>query len=264
MKLSALLCLGAVCVVLFCPPTLLAQQEFQAAHEKITGFFLEAQPTRDPARREQISKDASALPGTVIPLITSGLLRNFNAKPAMSVDRMTLELAEALAAPTAPIMNASGAEGVASIVATRDSQLCAVAYDVSTCAACSTSWLGIFRRRRDKWVIAAHIVDPVTNDTVHAAWIGEGKPPLLLLYGIHWGDAHNRLDVRVYTLSSGTIREVSSLLDQPEGEIAIRNTKITISSDTALTSPRFRQQQTFVLSGTHLKLLHRTVSDTPE
>jgi len=261
MRLKSALPLAAVFVVTLCASDLLAQKEFDEAREKIAAFWGEtSKPINDPAQREKVTGMASELPGTIKPLIDSGILSYLNETRTVSIDELTLKISAALSYPYETSNTLADANNEVSVIPLPDRNGYAIAYDIATCASCSTSWVEIVARRDDRWVFTDHLDNPATDDAIHLGWVGPETAPLLAVYGIHWGDAHNRLDVRIYSVNDG-IMPVWSSLDLSQGEIAIQGDRITLKfwtqptpwADT--TKPYREEQQVFEVNNRQVKLL---------
>jgi hypothetical protein len=87
----------------------------------------------------------------------------------------------------------------------------------------------------------------------------------LALYGVHWGDAHNRLDVRLYSVEKG-FKEVWTLLNLSQGEIAIQGDRMTLKYWTQPTPwtgtkrPFREEQQVFEVDDQQVKQLQTKLS----
>jgi len=261
MRVKCALPLVAGFVLVLCASELLAQKEFDAAQEKITDYWNERSPvSKDPVKMAKVLKDFNELPGQVRPLIDSGILSYLNSSHTISPDELTIKIAKALAYPYMSVNSLADADGKVSVISLPHRNGYAIAYDVGTCASCSTSWVRIAARRDDHWVLTDHLDNPVKDNAVHLAWAGSKADPLLAIYGMHWGDAHNRLDVRLYSVQNG-IKEVWSSLNLYEGEIAIHENRITLTYWTEPRPPYREKVQVFEVAGLLVKLLQTKLSD---
>jgi hypothetical protein len=265
MKSTKVLCSLALLILLAFHSNLSAQAGFNDAHNKISAFWLNARKsTKIPAERATIALQGKALPQQIVPLINEGILEYLNTHKPVSTDILSLKIAQALAAPNVTIERPSDASGIVSIVSFPTSAGYGIAYDVSYCASCSVSWMGIFARKHGVWELAAQAENPIANGSVHLICVCLNTRRLLAIYGSHWGDAHNRLDIRLYDANARHLHQVWSLLDQPEGGITIRDREIIVSSFTTLTPPFFRKQQIFEVTPEKVRLIHSAVSSTSE
>jgi hypothetical protein len=246
---------------LFFARILVAQDEFQQAHQKITEFFAEtSEPAKDPAMGAMIRQKAADLPRTVTPLMTAGIIKYLDARQTSSVTDLTISIARSLSAPAMNINTAADAEGLASVVKQTNPEAFIVAYNISTCAACSTSWIGIFQIMNGSWSLAEHLENPMPNNAVHLAWIDQAQEPMLLLYGIHWGDAHNRLDLHLYSLKD-CITEIWSRSDLVEGTIALSGDRITLTSWTEFRQPCQEKHEVIQFINGHAESLSTSFSE---
>ena len=237
-------------------PALFAQKEFEDAHNRITMFFQKASvSTEDPTQRAAIVEEANQLPGVVTPLIVNGVLKELALDPSVSSDNLTMKIAQGLATPNHPMETLQDADGVVSVVRSQKSKTIAIAFDVITCASCTKSWVGVFDCRDGIWVVASHLADPPANDAVHLAQIDSKSEDLVLLCGIHWGDAHNRLDVKLYSVEDGKLLPVWSQIDLIQGTIGIHGNEIDLTSWTSFTQPCKEKRQAFRIVDHQPKLL---------
>lgn len=250
----------AVFVLTLCASDLFAQKEFDEAHEKIAAYWNERIPaSSDPAKMAKVLKDFNELPGQLRPLIDSGILSYLNSSHAISPDELTMKIARALAYPYMSVNSLADADGNVSVVPLPDQSGYGVAFDIATCASCTTSWVEIAARRDNHWVLTDHLDNPEKDNAVHLAWVGSKAEPLLALYGIHWGDAHNRLDVRLYSVKPG-IKKVWSSTDLFVGEIVIQGSRMTLTDRTAARPPYQIRHQVFEIKGRHVAAQKATLS----
>lgn len=233
-----------------------AQAEFQAAHAKLVHYFAQLKGSgEDTRQRVAVAKEASGLPATLASLVTRGILERLNTNEMMaSPSELMTIIATALAPPGVQVDNSQDAAAIASVVSYPDSNRIAVAYNISLCAACSSSWVGLFERMDNRWLLKRQLDNPAPNESVHLAVTGSRAQPLLLLYGTHWGDAHNRLDVRLYSIKEGFV-QVWSQLDLVEGTLSISGNQLELTSWTALRSPCQEKTQVYRISDSKPKLL---------
>jgi hypothetical protein len=243
---------AAVFVLILCASDLLAQKEFDEAHEKIAAFWSEtSNPKKDPAQKAKVAKDFNELTGQLRPLIDAGILSYLNSSRSISPEELTIKIAKGLAYPYESVDRLADADGNVSVVPLPNSNGYAIAYDIATCASCTTSWVKIAARRDNHWVVTDQLDNPEKDNAVHLAWVGSEAEPLLALYGVHWWDAHNRLDVRLYSLENG-IKEVWSSTDLFEGEIAIEGSRMKLTYWTAPRPPYQIKTQVFEVKGWHI------------
>lgn len=260
MRANGPLLWGVVFVLTLCASDLLAQKEFDEAHGKIAAFWSEtSNPRKDPEQKAKVAKDFNELTGKLRPLIDAGILSYLNSSHAISPDELTIKVAKSLVFPYGSVNGLADTDGNVSVVPVPHRNGYAIAYNISTCASCSTSWVRIATRREDHWVMTDHLDNPEKDNAVHLAWVGSKAEPLLALYGIHWGDAHNRLDVRLYSLKDG-FKEIWSALDLPQGTIAIEANQFTLTSWTAMLAPYRVKHQAFQVDGVQIKPLEPTFS----
>ncbi len=235
---------------------LYAQTAFQKAHQRVTALWQDAgKMGNNHANREAVKQEGRSLPNEVEPLLTQGVLDYLNHHAKISAEELTLSIARALAAPGIPVSTVADADGVVSVMPFQNEKAYAVAYTVSYCVSCSESWLGIFERR-DQFMLTSHFNNPLANDAVHLASMGNGLAPLFVLYGVHWGDAHSRLDVRAYS-SKGGLTETWSRLDLPEGTISFSDLEFTLAFRSALLAPWTEVRETYRIKGNRPILLKR-------
>lgn len=260
MRLSTI----TIVVLLILSSNTYAQDNIGRAHELFTQFWSNALHTNknDTAEKEQTRKRAIELPREMEDPLTHGILDYLNGAQHPSASVLQASLAKAL---TAPMMGDQTAEGVADVVSTIDKNAYFVAYGVNYCITCSSTWFGEFTRKNGGFILNSYTREAGADQTVHVALIAPGTTPeIVLLYGVHLGDAHNRLNVRAYKFDANQLRLIWSLLDQPEGVIAIHERQITITSFTTLTPPFYQRQQVFDVTEDQVKLRRTFVSKTPE
>ena len=241
-----------------------AQAGFKKAQRNVSKFWTAvAQDGRNPASRERLSRQGAELPGTIQPLLSQGILEYLNSNASISVDQLTLRIAEALSAPGVGVRSIADAKGVASVVPIPGRNAYAVAYTVSYCASCSRSWLGIFQMRKRKFALLASLNDPAPDEAVYLSVLGVGATTLLVLHGTHWGDAHNRLDARAYS-TTRPIREVWSRLGLPQGKIVISTDKIGLVFMSSPVPPWKEIKDTYQVREGRLILVHHTSAPVRE
>lgn len=243
----------AVAILLLnqCLHPLLAQSEFQQAHEKVVAYFDKTSvPIKNlaPPERSAFYKEAKSLaeqlPGQVIPLINAGILDYLRNTPRISTDDLTIAIGRALTAPSVEVHSVGDEEGSVAIVFSPRLDAYAIGYNVTTCAVCTDGWIGIFKHGEHGWILAERIDKPLLGEEMRLAFIGSGRKPLLLQYGTGYGDPHRGLYVHLYSLSNG-VKQVWSLLDQYEGELDLSGNHFTVKSWTAIRWPYQEKEQDF-------------------
>ena len=266
MRAKCLMTLTAAFMMTLRVSELSAQKEFADAHQKLSEFLgRSSSRINDPAGRDKYLKELPSLTGAINTQMTSGILSYLNTTTTLSVNKLTLKIARALADHSFPAPGLAQADGEVSIVPVPHQNAYAIAYDIGTCASCTTSWVEIAALRDDHWVITDHLDNPATNDAIHLAWVGPESSLLLAVYGIHWGDPHNGLDVRLYSVDNG-FKQVWSSLNISQGEIAIQGDQMTLKYWTAptpwadTTKPFGKERQVFQVDGQQVKLLETKFS----
>lgn len=260
MRFTVTFSLAAVFSLTLSSPEILAQKEFSQAQDKIAAFWQESSiPRKDSAQRAKVAKEVSQLPGQVRRLVDSGILSYLDSSHPISPEQLTVKIARALAYPYMSVNNPADADGNVSVVPLPQQDAYAIAYDIATCASCSAGWVEIAERRDGHWAMVDWLDNPVADDAVHIAWVGSGAKPLLALYGVHWGDAHNRLDVRLYSTEGG-LKQVWSRLDLIEGTIAIDGERMVLKGWTGFRLPCKEQRQEFLVEGRNVRLVSTSFS----
>lgn len=244
-----------------------AQSEFDAASQKIAAYWNEENPEpTDPVTMAKVRRDFNELPGQLRPLIDAGILSYLNASQRISPEELTIKIAKALSYPYMNVQSLADADGNVSVIPLPHQDGYAIAYNISNCASCTISQVEIFIRRDDRWVLTDRLDNPVKDNAVHLAWVGSQAEPLLALYGVHWGDAHNRLDIHLYSVDNG-FEEVWSMLNLSQGEIAIQGNRITLkywtqpTRWTDPTKPFQEERQVFDVANKQVKLLDTKLSE---
>ncbi len=250
-------------VLAFLIPDAQGQNGFNQAHEMFTTYWNETLHAKknDSAETEMLRKRASDLPAQLETLLTKAVFDYLSSTVSPSPEALKNDLSRAL---TAPMGEGQPAEGVADAVSVDHGKAFFVAYGVGTCASCSKIWFGKFVSRRGKFTLQSSTDSEAANQMVHLALIRADHSSAVVLYGVHLGDPHNRLDLRLYNPESTELKPIWSLLDQPEGKASFQGLTIRIESDSSLTGPALRQSQSFLFSGTQVKLIQKSVSKVPE
>lgn len=261
MRIKSALLFVAACAITLCASDLFAQKEFDEAHEKIASYWNEKNPIpTGPVKRAKIAKDASELPLALKALINSGILRYLDTGGSVSADELTIKIAKALAYPYMTVNDVADADGSVSVIPLPQQDAYAIAYDISTCIVCAKGWVEIAARRDNHWLFTAQLDKPKPDTAVHLGLVGSKTEHLLALYGVHFGDAHNRLDVRLYSVRNGITRVWSSL-NLPGGEIEIRGNRMTLRYRTSLARTYREKQQVYEVDGQQIRLLQTEMTD---
>lgn len=234
------------------------EESFTKAHELFTQFWNDAlQTTKSDAKgRELTRKQAIDLPAKLEEPLTHGILAYLNDTQHPSATNLKSTIAKVL---TAPMMGNQTAEGVADVVATKDNGTFFVVYTTNYCIVCSKTWLGEFRRRDGQIVLQSSTRDVASDETVHLALLpSNSSSPVILLYGVHLGDAHNRFNAEALS-SDGGLHTVWSKMNLPQGQLLINVNQLILTYESALTPPFEEKREIYQIAGTELKLIHQSV-----
>jgi hypothetical protein len=240
---------------------LLAQEEFREANDKLNAFFDKASTvTKSPEKRASVANATTQLPAIINGLLGVGILRYLNGTAKISTEDLKEKIARSLTPSSMGNEIAPYSAGVLSLDA---AQTYVIAYDVPFCAVCTYSWLGVITRKDGIYRIRDYLLNSSPNQTVNLSKIETASTTLVALYGVNWGDPHNRLSVHVYDIS-GHLNEVWSLLDLPQGRLAIKGNRIILSYLTAPTPPYKQERQTFEAVDGKVRLVNTEVVAAPE
>jgi hypothetical protein len=234
MKIKALLV--ALIFTTAVNPQLRGEDTLGTAHHIFEDFWNDAMETEktDTNSRETVRQRAAGLAEAVQPLLTAGILEYLNNAAQPSSTALKQKLSEALTAPT---VKGRTAEGVADVISSQSGDTFVVVYTVNYCIACSKAWLGEFARQNGKFVLKFSIQNLASDQMVYLARLPVPSEKLtFLLYGVHLGDSHNRLNVQAFTVDE-TIRLIWSKLDLPQGQISINNSTVTLTYLSSLIPP---------------------------
>ena len=204
--------LGLRISVLFvgvCIEMLHAQTPFDRVHSDVV-----AQHARwlTGPRLEISLVERRALHHEIAPMLTHGIISYLESGEAATPKGLKTKLVAALS-------EADVNPDIASVAALDGGRIFVVAYDVSLCSTCSTSWLGIFERVRGKYVLRDSTENAMHNRTIKLEKMGSG---LVLLSGVTWGDAHTRMQVRMYS-TKDKLKVRWSSVDLPGGVTKVKS-----------------------------------------
>lgn len=215
-------------------PTLHGQTEFDQAHQLFSKFWTTAMSIQktDIDGRAKIRKAAKDLPSEMQPLMYNGILSYLNSQGSHPSDKLKDRLSQVL---TPPSFGGVVAEGIADTASNDNERIVVVAYAVNYCIVCSRTWLGIFVRTNGKFHLAASADDASLDQTVHVALFSSARVPTVLLYGVHLGDAHNRLDAQALRpAGNGKFHVIWSRVDEPQGRLHVDHSVIEITHTLSL------------------------------
>jgi len=205
-------------------------------------------------------RETGQLPGKAIPLINAGMLDCFNNTPHIS----TVDLAVGGSWPGRMWRCMTQVTQKETLRLHSRLHAYAIGYIVSTSAAGGDGWIGIFQHHKDDGPLKDEMNNAGGGDAMHPAMTDSGAEPLLLQYGVGFRDPSEEIDVHLYSSGKG-IRQVGSLLDQYEGEIAVTGSHFTVKSIPAPATPDQacqNQEQNFEIIDGGVRLTSTKLSKT--
>lgn len=239
------------------PYMLRGQDDFARAHDAVSRFYSDATRTGLNANEKQnLRQRGPDLSDFVDGWLTNGMLSYLNGTPRPSPEELKVKLAKALTPPT---LGTGIVENSADVVSVGNGHHFYVVYDVNYCASCSNSWLGEFSRRNGKFYLQSVVKNPLINTTVHLAWLSNSSYSMLVLYGLHWGDAHNHVDVKAFS-TDGRFRELWLRMDLAQGQVSTNKNEITIAFLSTSTPEGAQIKEMYSLKGNELRMAHRSIT----
>ncbi len=237
--------------------------EFDSAHAIFAEYWADASAaakTRTALARNQLRQKTTDLPRLLEGPINQGIIDYLNQSGTKSPNELKVLLAKAL---TPPNINDGPIQNSVDVVALMDGDVYIVTYDINYCAACSTSWIGVFRHNSNgKFLLIDHVENPGQNQTVHLGILHSELMTMVVFYGTNWGDAHNRLNVRVYSIQN-QLRQIWERLDLPQGQISLSGDRLVLSFLSSLTPPWDTITETYLLKNQTISLSSQTKERNP-
>jgi len=260
-----------LCCVLACfqyPAS--CQGEFEAAHALILQVNqdranLEAAggPEKAPQQKEHLAEQIKSLPERVGQLLAKGMLQALNSGTISSASQLQQQVRDALRVGTAG--DESGKDAFVFALGSEPRPSYFVAYDVSYCAICSISWIGIIGPKREAYAVLDSLKDPLPNRSIDVVPLGaphtRDRSPAFLVFGTLWGDGHRRMSAALYAVAGQQLKRMWSASDLIEGEITVSGEVAIVRSYTTLRPPFVWRTQVYSLSADGLKL--ESASETP-
>jgi hypothetical protein len=241
------------------PCTLHGQNDFAKAQDTITRFWTDASQwgrSSDPQELEDRHQRAIALPELVQGQLTSGIIAYLNETPDSSAEALKAKLARALTPPT---LGNQTIDNAVDVIVANSGDSVYVAYDVTYCASCSRSWLGEFSRGGGVFHLQAVSRSPSQDTSVHLALLGSSSSnPVLVLYGLHWGDPHNRSEVKVFSMD-GKLQELWSKSELWQGNVSIDGDELKLVFLSDFTSDAQEITETYELRSNQLIETNRAI-----
>lgn len=237
-----------------------AQPDFQKAHELLSRIQKDRLNSRTAKERSQLAQEIRVVLPRVQELIAKGILDLLNSgKPVSTAD---LEQQISAALQVGPNEPGNAAQVFVLPVGLTPGRHYIVGYNIAYCAVCSQAWMAAFKQTNGYFSIVAIARDFLPNQSLAAVpiWIGSNDMRFLV-YGTHWGDTENRLNIVAYTLKNNEFQETWSRMDLPEGSLEAKPGSIIVSYIVGTRSPQHEKREIYTVTADSINL--KNSSETP-
>lgn len=248
-------------------PYVFCQSQFDAVHSLLQRLAQDrnnlaqvTEPKKLSEEKEHFAEETKSLPSRVQDLLTQGMLESLNNGSARSAIQLQTDLRAALR------VESVGEDSKNAYVFSfgggfKPSYF--VAYNVTYCAICSSSWIGVIAQKENVYALADSLTDPLPNQNVDVTPLGNlgSGFPVFIASGTLWGDSHRRMNAIAYSVSNQQLKKIWSASDLAEGEIAVNGRVVVVKSYTTLRPPFVWRTEVYALAPEGLQL--QSSSETP-
>jgi hypothetical protein len=231
-----------------------SSDDFQQAHDLLQALHTDrTQTTSDASTKARLADEVTSVPTKVQRLINEGIVSFLSSDVPPSFEELRQQLEAAL--QVGPPEPGNEAEAFVSPLPGQSGPSYVIAYNISYCAACSRSWIGIAARRNGHFEIVTSLDDPLPNQSLALVPLAaDANGNRFLVFGTLWGDAHTRMNAVAYRFDGNHLLAIWSRTDLPSGKMEAKNGELTLSFLSALRPPAKERTEIYLVTPNGIQL----------